>query len=254
MIKSLRSFFDQPKLYYINYVYIFFIATAFFYLLFFCYFSFLNLTLLILLIMLILCIAYALYLRKYYSLSKIILLLTTIISVFLFNSFFSSNSGIFLYNFVILLAIYLLFDSSQKKIVISLYLITCISFITSASDLTFIQPLHRTPQFLKSLRLSMVLITFFITSILILIMNLKNFYKQKNADKNERIKTLQDNQEIKLSLREQEILQHLIDGKSNQNIVDIEFISLSTVKTHVSRILHKHNCNNRAALIAKYIK
>ncbi|PNB69168.1 DNA-binding response regulator, partial [Pseudomonas sp. FW305-BF6] len=42
-----------------------------------------------------------------------------------------------------------------------------------------------------------------------------------------------------LTAREQEVLHLMTEGKSNQEIADTLFVSLKTVKTHVSNILTK---------------
>ncbi|MCB0655552.1 MAG: response regulator transcription factor [Saprospiraceae bacterium] len=52
-----------------------------------------------------------------------------------------------------------------------------------------------------------------------------------------------------LSPREHEILRAMASGKSNQEIADDHFIALSTVKTHVSRILAKTNARRRTQSI-----
>jgi two-component system, NarL family, response regulator LiaR len=53
-----------------------------------------------------------------------------------------------------------------------------------------------------------------------------------------------------LTRREVEILSYLVDGKGNMEIAQALTISPTTVKFHVSNILHKLNVTNRAAAIA----
>lgn len=48
-----------------------------------------------------------------------------------------------------------------------------------------------------------------------------------------------------LTNREQEILLLIAEGKSNQEIADELFITLKTVKTHVSNILSKLDVQDR---------
>lgn len=50
---------------------------------------------------------------------------------------------------------------------------------------------------------------------------------------------------FKLSPREEEVLGLLVKGKSNNEIADILFISLSTVKTHISGIFEKTGTKKR---------
>ncbi len=52
--------------------------------------------------------------------------------------------------------------------------------------------------------------------------------------------------------REQELLQRLLEGKSNAEIAGELYISLNTVKFHVRNILRKTGCKNRAELLAHY--
>jgi len=48
-----------------------------------------------------------------------------------------------------------------------------------------------------------------------------------------------------ISGREREVLELLFEGKTNQEIADGLFISLSTVKTHLSSIFNKTGTRNR---------
>ncbi len=53
----------------------------------------------------------------------------------------------------------------------------------------------------------------------------------------------------RLTLREKEILQLLIQGKSTQEISDILFLSFLTVQTHRRNLLHKFQVRNAVELI-----
>ncbi len=55
----------------------------------------------------------------------------------------------------------------------------------------------------------------------------------------------------RLSLREQEILDLLIEGLANKDIADSLSVSLSTIKTHTNRIYQKTKTANRIELINK---
>jgi NarL family two-component system response regulator LiaR len=57
-----------------------------------------------------------------------------------------------------------------------------------------------------------------------------------------------------LSEREREVLQHMIEGLTNSEIADRMYISRSTVKFHVSRLLAKLNATTRAEAIAIALK
>ena len=63
-------------------------------------------------------------------------------------------------------------------------------------------------------------------------------------------KTTKRNQE--LSKQELNIKKLIIEGKSNKAIAENLFISLSTVKTHITNIYNKLNVSNRAELISKF--
>ena len=52
-----------------------------------------------------------------------------------------------------------------------------------------------------------------------------------------------------ISPREYEVFVQLAEGKSNQEIADSLFISVSTVKTHVSKIYEKLNVQRRTQAI-----
>lgn len=71
-------------------------------------------------------------------------------------------------------------------------------------------------------------------------------YSIKSQKKSTIIEEL-SNQEIKVK-------KHIIDGKSNKEIAEELFISLSTVKTHITNIYSKLNVSNRKELINKFQK
>jgi DNA-binding NarL/FixJ family response regulator len=57
-----------------------------------------------------------------------------------------------------------------------------------------------------------------------------------------------------LSLRENEVLKHIANGYSNEEIAEKLNISVTTVKTHRANLLAKTNSNNTASLVMYAIK
>jgi DNA-binding CsgD family transcriptional regulator len=57
---------------------------------------------------------------------------------------------------------------------------------------------------------------------------------------------------VSLTSRELSVLQLIIDGKSNKQIAAINYIELSTVKTHINNIYAKLGLQNRKEAIARY--
>lgn len=53
-----------------------------------------------------------------------------------------------------------------------------------------------------------------------------------------------------LSYKEKEVAQFIVSGKSNEEIARLLSVSLNTVKSHVSNILHKSGVRNRAEFMA----
>ena len=60
--------------------------------------------------------------------------------------------------------------------------------------------------------------------------------------------------EVPLTKREKEILKHIAEGSSNQEIADKLFISLRTVETHRLNINQKLDVKNTAGLVKEAIK
>ena len=57
-----------------------------------------------------------------------------------------------------------------------------------------------------------------------------------------------------LTVREQEVLRHILSGKSNRQIAALLFISESTVKTHARNIFSKYDVGSRTELISTLLK
>ncbi|OFI49979.1 DNA-binding response regulator [Floricoccus tropicus] len=74
---------------------------------------------------------------------------------------------------------------------------------------------------------------------------LSDSVRQKIQERNNRAPELHDD----LTAREMEVLRELSKGLSNQEIADDLFISLKTVKTHVSNILSKLEVDDRTQAV-----
>ena len=76
-----------------------------------------------------------------------------------------------------------------------------------------------------------------------------NMSQSQQKDIVRQIKTLDP-----LTVREQEVLQLILSGRSNREIAAALFISESTVKTHVRNIFSKYDVSSRAELISTLLK
>lgn len=57
-----------------------------------------------------------------------------------------------------------------------------------------------------------------------------------------------------ISEREADVLNHVVQGKTNVEIAESLFISINTVKNHLKNIFKKINVTSRAEAVAKYLK
>lgn len=57
-----------------------------------------------------------------------------------------------------------------------------------------------------------------------------------------------------LTAREKEILNGLVEGMSYKKIAEVNFISISTVRTHIGSIYEKLHVNSKAEAVAKVLK
>lgn len=58
----------------------------------------------------------------------------------------------------------------------------------------------------------------------------------------------------KLTSREIEVLRYLIEGKNNTQIATILFVSINTIKAHVSSIMAKFGVKSRVEVAVKAIR
>jgi len=76
-----------------------------------------------------------------------------------------------------------------------------------------------------------------------------NMNRLQQTDIVRQVKTL-----VPLTVREQEVLQLILSGKSNREIAEDLFISENTVKTHAKSIFSKYDVSSRAELISTLLK
>ena len=74
-------------------------------------------------------------------------------------------------------------------------------------------------------------------------------YRRRDTDKTPEPADPVKIEALGISKREQEVLELVVQGRSNQEIADLLFISESTVKTHVSNLLVKLNARRRTEAI-----
>ncbi|WP_373550102.1 response regulator [Haliscomenobacter sp.] len=79
-------------------------------------------------------------------------------------------------------------------------------------------------------------------------------FKNRNAPQTFSIENINKALDAELTPREFELLKDMYEGKTNQQLTLIHFISSNTVKSHVHRIYEKFDCHTRSAVIAKIRK
>jgi DNA-binding NarL/FixJ family response regulator len=57
---------------------------------------------------------------------------------------------------------------------------------------------------------------------------------------------------LNLTNKEQHILQMIIEGKSNKEIAALNYVEVSTIKTHINNIYAKLGLSNRKEAITQY--
>ncbi|MDT8400679.1 MAG: LuxR C-terminal-related transcriptional regulator [Bacteroidales bacterium] len=100
-----------------------------------------------------------------------------------------------------------------------------------------------------SLYVGLYFLLFYFSSDLALIILLKSYLKNNEAEFTELTDTLENlYQKYGISKRERQIITEICRGKTNQEIADELYISLQTVKDHTYNIFRKVNVRNRVQL------
>src|ERR1700742_284371 len=89
---------------------------------------------------------------------------------------------------------------------------------------------------------------YYITAVAVIFLVIGFFVSRYKTDKTAKSKTPQE----LLTLKEIEILQLIAEGKSNKEIADVNFVELSTVKTHINNIYSKLQVKSRKEAVARY--
>lgn len=78
---------------------------------------------------------------------------------------------------------------------------------------------------------------------------LYNFHQQQTAEPE--LERIHQRLAEPLSSREMDVLRHIFDGRSNQEMADALFLSINTVKSHISRLFDKLDVSSRTEAIAR---
>ena len=65
----------------------------------------------------------------------------------------------------------------------------------------------------------------------------------------DRLMKKRTNHAVWLTAREQELLRHIVDGRTNQEIADSMFLSVETIKTYRKNLIQKFGTRNAAELV-----
>ena len=89
---------------------------------------------------------------------------------------------------------------------------------------------------------------YYITAVAVVFLVVGFFVSRYQTNKTAKSKSPQE----LLTLKEIEILQLIAEGKSNKEIADVNFVELSTVKTHINNIYAKLEVKSRKEAVARY--
>jgi len=78
---------------------------------------------------------------------------------------------------------------------------------------------------------------------------LYNFHQQHNSAKD--LSTINQRLQEPLSARELDVLGKIFEGRTNQQMADELFVSVNTIKTHLSRLFSKLDAGSRTEAIAR---
>jgi len=129
----------------------------------------------------------------------------------------------------------------KKTIAIFSFLILCLVLLFQVSKFAFFKGNLDT-----EVLVAIIAIVFFFIGV---ILNKKSF--QKHIQASEKSIDYKKIKELKISNREYDVLLALCDDLTNKEIADKLFISESTTKTHVSKVLSKLEVSKRTEAVKK---
>ncbi|SDS87102.1 regulatory protein, luxR family [Mucilaginibacter mallensis] len=127
---------------------------------------------------------------------------------------------------------------STIKIIIKIGLVTAgIIILFEATSLLFIYKYFKFDYYLSAVALFFLLAGYTVS-------------KYNTAAKKQ--STVEPDPFLNLTNKEQHILQLIIEGKSNKEIAALNYVEVSTIKTHINNIYAKLGLNNRKEAITQY--
>jgi DNA-binding NarL/FixJ family response regulator len=124
------------------------------------------------------------------------------------------------------------------KIILKIGLATSVVIILfEATTLLFVYKYFKFDYYLSAVALFFLLAGYIIS-------------KYNTLNKNEVI--IKPDPFLSLTIKEQYILQLIVEGKSNKEIAAMNYVEISTIKTHINNIYTKLGLNNRKEAIVQY--
>ncbi len=93
---------------------------------------------------------------------------------------------------------------------------------------------------------------YYITAVAVLFLVAGFFISKYNPPQKKDAATPQDDSLLNLTTKELSILQLIVEGKSNKEIAAINFVEISTIKTHINNIYTKLDIQNRRDAVNRF--
>lgn len=214
----------------------------------------------IIFISVVVCIYYFTRIQKRYGnifLALFIISVLTFLSITWFNN--SGSKGSVIYFYLATTTFILFMTGIWIKIVFVILLLLNVSFLFIAEHFTLL----KIDQYENNnARIIDIYFCFIIVSLILafVVGNIRRlYYRERNntftlieeyRNRSENHKDELNNKISFLSLKEREIFQMIIEGKSNKEIAAVLNVSLGTVKTHINNMYKKLGARNRSEVIS----